>query len=499
MGAEDTGPGEQPASGKRRPKGNGAIPIRPGVIPNAFVFGRGDHVEIADAILRKLGPNPITYDVGRVWRYQPVEGIWSSLEEEVIEDTAASFAGCQLLRGDDGVLLINAATVKGARHVLRNRLLSEPGRVEFSNAPSGMAFVNGFVTVAHGTVSVLPHGPMHLARWRYEFAFNPSAAHPKLDAFLQEIFADVKDNEERRKRIALLQEFLGACLVGDATRYQRYLVMFARGGNGKSEVLRIFRACFPPGTVTSIEPQKWGDDKHAASLEGVRANLVDELPDDEIMGGHNVKRVVTGEPLTARRVYKDTITFAPRAGHVFASNVEMQSTDYSDGFWERPLVLVLSRKFRQSPKRVLEAAKSIVDLEMPGIIAWALEGAARAQVQRGYTEPASSTATLLEWRDDNDQVRGFVSDMKGGQGVTGRWSALILYEDYKEWSKRNGCAMMSNAKFGRRITANGLARKGRDHEGRYYMPVDETTANVTPEELAEAEHQAAIDEAARRG
>ncbi|MCL5459678.1 DUF5906 domain-containing protein, partial [Loigolactobacillus coryniformis] len=93
---------------------------------------------------------------------------------------------------------------------------------------------------------------------------------------------------------------------------------FATGGNGKSEVLRICRACFPPGTVTSIVPQKWSDDRHAAALEGVRANFCDELPDDEIMGGHSIKQVVTGEPLTARRVYKDTITFRPRAGHIFA-------------------------------------------------------------------------------------------------------------------------------------------------------------------------------------
>lgn len=490
MTVEPTTPSEGPGtngapSGKRKARGDGAIPIRPGI--GAITFARGDHVEIADAVLRKLGPDPITYDVGRVWRYCPIEGIWSSLEEEEIENTAAGFAGCVLTRGDDGVLLVNASTVKGARHVLRARLLSEPGRIEFSNAPAGMAFVNGFVTVARGAATIASHSPMNLARWRYEFDYKAGLAHPLLDAFLGEIFADVKDPLERAARIALLQEFLGACLVGDATRYQRYLVMFARGGNGKSEILRICRACFPPGTVTSIEPQKWGDDKHAAALEGVRANFVDELPDDEIMGGHNVKRVVTGEPLTARRVYKDTITFSPRAGHMFATNVEMQSTDYSDGFWERPLVLVLSRKFRQSPKRVLEAAKNVIAMELPAIIAWAIEGAARAQLQRGYTEPGSSSVTLLEWRDDNDQVRAYVGDMKGGRGLTGRWSALTLYEDYREWAKKNGCAVMSNAKFGRRIVANGLARRARDHEGRFYMPVDETTAEPTPEEVEEAE------------
>lgn len=449
----------------RKPRGE-VKGIRPDIVPGAVVFSRGDHVELADQVLRRLGPNPVTYDVGRVWRYRPVEGIWGALEEEHIEHEVAGFAGFPCTRGEGEPLSVNAATVKGARHVLRNRLLSEPGRIEFSAAPPGMAFVNGFVTVQNGVISLLAHGPMNLARWRYEFSYNPAAPHARLLAFLGELFADVQDPAERAARIALLQEFVGACLVGDATRYQRYLVLFAPGGNGKSELLRVCRACFPPGTVTSIEPQKWSDDKHAAALEGVRANFVDELPDDEIMGGHNVKRVVTGEPLTARRVYKDTITFAPRAGHIFATNVPIQSSDYSDGFWERPAVLLLSRKFRQSPHRRLEAARGVVDQEMPGIIAWALEGAARAQRQRGYTEPKSSGETLLEWRDDNDQVRGFVAD----QPITGRWAAVTLYEEYREWAKRNGCAIMSAAKFGRRITANGLARRERDASGRHYLP-----------------------------
>ncbi len=457
---------------RRATKGgtNGAgapvVPIRPDVDPQRVVFARGDHVEIAARVLDRLGPDPVTYDVGRAWRYSPARGVWEALDEELLEDIAGSFAGAPCTFGDGEPLRIGASAVKGARHILRNRLLADPARLTFSAAPAGMAFVNGFVTVAGGVVALAAHSPTRLARWRYEFTYDASAPCPRFLGFLGELFADVS-GEEREGRIALLQEFLGACLVGDATRYQRYLVMFAPGGNGKSELLRVCRACFPPGTVTSLEPQKWSDDRHAAALEGVRANFVDELPDDEIMGGHNVKRIVTGEPLTARRVYKDAITFSPKCGHIFATNVPIQSSDYSDGFWERPAVLLLSRKFRASPHRRLEAAKGIVEEELAGIVAWAIEGAARAQRLRGYSEPASSAATLLEWRDDNDQVRGFV----GEKPLGGSWEAATLYDAYREWAKASGCAVMSLAKFGRRLVANGLAERWRTATKRGYAPM----------------------------
>lgn len=473
--AEDGGaPAQKKPRGEKRGNAQG---IAPGIIPGAIYFARGDHVELAEQVHRRLGPNPITYDVGRVWRYQPVEGIWVALEEELVEHTVAGFAGSPCSRGEGEPLAINAATVKGTRHVLRNRLLSEPGRVEFGASPAGMAFVNGFVVVEAGEVRLLPHAPMHLARWRYEFSYQAASPAPRLLAFLDELFSSPGISpEEKAARIALLQEFLGACLVGDATRYQRYLVLFAGGGNGKSELLRICRACFPPGTVTSLEPQKWSDDRHVAALEGARANFVDELPDNEIMGGHNVKRVVTGEPITARRVYKDSITFIPRVGHMFATNVPIQSSDHSDGFWERPAVLLLDRKFRQSPQRRLEAARGIVEQELAGIVAWAIEGAARAQVQRGYTEPASSGKTLLEWRDVNDQVRGFIAD----EPITGHYNATTLYENYREWAKKNGCAVMSSAKFGRRLMATGLVQRDRDAKGRFYLPIDGVPAEPSP-------------------
>lgn len=467
----------EPADSRRRGKGGGrdvVSPIRPGITPGQTLFSRGDHVEISERVLEKLGPDPITFDVGEFWRYSPAVGIWTQIHGHEVRNAVSGFAGAPCAGDKETELRINASTTNGVEQVLRDRLLSEPGRVEFGAAPPGMAFANGFVTVRGGQVALIPHSPMHLARWRYEFDYRPEK-HPRLDAFLGEIFGDVADPLERAERIALIQEFFGICLIGEATLYQRYLVLFARGGNGKSELLRIARAMFPPGTVTSLEPQLWRDQRAAAALEGVRANFVDELPDDEIMGGANVKRVITGEPLTARRVYKDSITFSPRAGHIFATNVEIQSTDYSDGFWERPLVLVLSRKFRRDPRRVLEAARGVIDIELPAIIAWAIEGAARAQQQRGYTIPRSSGETLLEWRDDNDQVRAYVAD----EPITGRWKAETLYDSYREWAKKNGCAIMSSAKFGRRLTANGLAQRGRDSAGRFYDPAEHEVQGAT--------------------
>jgi P4 family phage/plasmid primase-like protien len=432
------------------------------VDPELHAFERGDQSELATATLEALGPEPLTFDAGEFFRYAPALGIWELVPGYVVRSTAERFAGCPV--GDKGdALKIAAATTLGVEALAKDRLQSIPDRVTFTGAPPGIAFRNGFVTVTEGRIEHLEHDLEHRARFAYPFDYQPEAPSPKLDLFLEQLFADV-DKYERDLRIMLLQEFIGACLVGEATRYQRYLVLFATGGNGKSELLKIARGIFPPDAVTSLPPQKWGDQFKAIMLEGKRANFCDELPDGEIMSGDSVKMVVTGEPVTGERKHRDPVTFKPIAGHILATNSPIRSTDQSVGFWRRPVVLPLTRKFDGAPERILEAGQAVLDAELPGVVTWALYGAARAQVQMGYTMPPSSSAVLSEWRDESDQVRGFAAE----QPIVEREQAALLYNRYKEWAKVNGIGAMSSTMFGRRIMSAGLYdREGKDV--RYYV------------------------------
>lgn len=437
--------------------------LRVAVTPGNTAFSRGDQKELADVTLRALGPNPLTHDAGEFWRYAPDRGIWEQLPGHLVRSTAASFAGCPV-GADQKPLKVQANTTSGAEALARDQLLSRPGAVSFGEASTGIAFANGFVTVRAGLVTVLPHAPEHRARHAYPFAYQ-EAPHPLLDRFLAELFADVSP-AEASARVALLQEFIGACLVGEAPRYQRYLILFATGGNGKSELLRIARGIFPPDAVTSLPPQRWADQFKAIMLEGKRANFCDELPDGEIMSGEAVKLVVTGEPIPGERKHKDAIVFRPVAGHIFATNSPIRSADQSEGFWRRPLVLPLTRRFDEAPSRALEAGQAVLDAELPAVVAWALRGAARAQLQRGYTLPDSALATVREWRDESDQVRAFAIE----KPIAGRMSATDLYKSYTSWARDNGVKVMSSTMFGRRLMAAEIADREILMGRRFYVP-----------------------------
>lgn len=414
-----------------------------------FCFERGDHVELADAALEVL--RPLAFADGAYWAYDAGMGIWVRTRVEKIRNTIASFAGMATAKA---TLKIKSVDIRGAEGVLRDSLLASGYAPDFSSAPAGLAFANGFVTVSRGSIVLGPHGPDNLARFAHPFDWVRGLAHPKLDRFFDEVFGDVPPSE-RLARAGLVQEFVGACLIGEATKYQKCLVLAGEGNNGKSQLLVVLRALMPRGTTISLPPQKWAQRFQIAELAGALANFVDEIPENDITGGEVFKSVITGEPITGERKYEQPFDLRPRAGHIFSANTLPGTVDHSGGFWRRFLVCPFNVDMKTLPTLRPDVGQEIVDAELPAIIAWALEGAARVQLASGYSVPPSSAAAVHQWMVDADPVRRFVETAcNASAGMT--CSGARLYDSFRLWSDQNGHKAMSSQKFLKRLSSIGV-------------------------------------------
>jgi P4 family phage/plasmid primase-like protien len=430
-------------------------------------FYRGDHAELAKATLEALGPAALTHDCGEFFAYDEARGIWSVIPAHVVRHTATGFAGCPVAsEKGDRALKIKVGDVRGAEALARDELLSRPNRVTFDTAPAGTAFANGFVIVHDGRAELRPHAPEHRARHGYPWAFSPwsPSATPRFGAFLDQIFADCSEIE-RADRIALLQEFAGACLVGDALRYQQCLFLFGPGANGKSALLDILRAMFPAEALCSLPPQRWIERFSLAGLEGKRANLVSETPSTEILDGNAFKAVITGDMVTAERKHRDPFEFKPVAGHIFSTNSAITTKDHTAGFWRRIIILPLTRRFDESDERRIAPQLEVIAAELAGVVAWAIEGAARAQQQARYTIPAQSAELLKKWRYDSNQVLLFILSRREDDVVSGE----DFYRQYKTWASENGHKnTLAHNNFGERVVQTGLYRRDRVGRGMVY-------------------------------
>lgn len=491
--AEGEGPGAAPADAPAPPPvdpsesdashratgTDGPAPLRQPATraPDAVLplFYRGSEPELAARMLDVLSTGPMTWDEGEFWRYDKALGIWQKLPTETLESVLVGFDGA-IVRGKKEVkpLSMSSRLAKGALQFARTILLTRTAKpVTFENVTPGLAFRNGFVTLdASGSLCLRPHAPTHRARHALPFDYAADAPRPMLLSFLEEVFGDC-DEQEKADRIACLQEFVGGALLGLSCKYEKALLLTGTGGNGKSQILAIAESVFPPDTVAHLPPQDWGERFRTVSLVGKLANFVPEIPSTDLTASNVLKSAITGEVLYAEKKGRDVFTFVPRAGHIFSANMLPATRDTSEGFFRRFVILSLTRKFSDSDERIERLGQKIAHAELPGLVAWALAGAARLERQRDYTVAEGSRREWELWREESDHIRTFLvqfdwkqhgSLSRGGWGV----SAAGFYEHYRGWCDRNGFSRVTSTTFGRRAEPTGLVVK-RVHDGRRFF------------------------------
>lgn len=423
------------------------------------MFIIGDQKEIADFMREDMGVDPLMHDEGDFWRYDTVGGVWSKIPYESLATLAASYSGSPVGRN---VVKISSSTCAGASEILEAQLRTEFPDQTFVNARRGIAFKNGFVVVRDGRVLFEPHAKENLCRFSFDFDYDETAPSPCLDEFLDEVFTPFNE-DDKAELISGIQQFVGASLIGEAPKYQKCLALFGSGGNGKSQVLEIARAAFPPGTVSALPPQEWGARFQLGRLVGKLANFCDEIPEHDITHGDVFKSVITGEPRHCDIKNKPMIEFTPLAGHIFSANVLPGSKDQSEAFWSRWIVIPLFRNFRTDPGRKLDVGKDIVSKERSAIVSWALRGAAAVQ-RAGKFEVADVSRRVIEdWRNAADPVRAFLldpdTDFDNGADTNGYIQASFFYTTFRNWCRNRGFAEMSVTSFGRRMGTCGLMEK----------------------------------------
>lgn len=402
------------------------------------------------------------FDRGALWRYDPAVGHWRAMEGHTVRMLVAGWDGQGVQVGDKvKPLRVSARTMHDVWRVVQDAR-AQPHFLD-GEAP-GMVFQNGFVRVSPGTgeVTLEPWAAETRATQGLPYTYAPGAVPERFVAFLESCFA-LNAPDDVADKIQCLREFIGVCLVGRATAFQKGLILHGTGANGKSTFQRIVAELFPAAMRTAIPPQDMGQEYRRALLAGSRLNVVAELPEAEIMEGESVKAMLAGDRMTARQIREAPFEFYPRAGHLFSANALPPTRDITHGFFRRWIVLDWNREFaldEQDPT----IGDEIIRTELGIIAAWALDGAGIAEARGALMVPRSAAAAVDEWRESSDQVASWLRERGAGWNGTPVdadtfTSAATLYADFRAWAERNGHARMAIIKFGKRLTALRIEKR----------------------------------------
>jgi putative DNA primase/helicase len=423
----------------------------------------GSEVEIAGQVLQVLenGGPQLAFDRGMLWGYDPATGIWSEVRPSQIYGVVSALDGALVGAGRDAhYLRIGARTCSNVVALVRS-YRDAPGWFDVSPI-GGVAFANGVAIVRNGAVELLPPDPDHRLLHQLPFDYDPVASCSTFEHVLDVAFDGTADATQRCQ---VLWEYVGACLIGQAVRYHKALLLYGEGANGKSTVLSVFSALFPSHARAAIPPQLMHKEYHRAALAEALINVVAEVPESDIVAAEAVKAFISGDEVVARRTYNDPFHFRPKAGNLWACNTLPGVRDFSDGFWRRWIAI----EFPNSIPPELQdegIGRHVIFNELPGVAAQALAAAARLDARGRLEPPPSSREARDQWRMRADQVAAYADAKLAVEPNAEPIAAQRLYDDYKVWALRNGYRPLSNRRFAERLRRLGYRRATKGPGGR---------------------------------
>lgn len=267
---------------------------------------------------------------------------------------------------------------------------------------------NGLFDVKKG--ELLPHDPAFRSSIQLPIAYDPDIPATEWETFEgQTLPPDCKG----------LIFKLAAWLMLPHKHVQKAVLLLGEGGNGKSTLLNALRAFVGRSNTASVALQKLEADKFSViRLLGKLVNICPDLPSTYLETTSTFK-ALTGfnDTIEGERKYiQDSIEFEPYCRLLFSANRPPRSSDDSQGFFDRWLVVPCEAQFRgtegekssdemaaflTSPRALSGALNRALDF----LLVIRKEGIAPTEsTTRAFEEFRETTDPLTVWLDRNTIV-----------------------------------------------------------------------------------------------
>jgi putative DNA primase/helicase len=317
---------------------------------------------------------------------------------------------------------------------------------------------NGIVNLQTGILAEA--APAQLITKLVPAQYAPGAACPLWIKFLNRIM------DENDGMIAYLQRAVGYALTG-STREQCLFILYGTGANGKSVFLETLSTmlndyAMRTPTDTLLVKRTGGIPNDVARLKGARLVTAVEADTNKKMAESLVKQITGGEKVTARFLHREWFEFTPEFKVFLATNHKPVITGTDHAIWRRIQLIPFTVTIPEEEQDKDLALK--LQNELPGILAWAVQGCLEWQKQ-GLNPAAEVVGATSTYRSEMDAVAGFLDDccvLNTDAFVT----IAGLYKAYSAWCDATRERALTKRELSSRLTERGY-RKRRGNGGKW--------------------------------
>lgn len=209
----------------------------------------------------------------------------------------------------------------------------------------------------------------------------------------------------------LIEEMIGYCLHRNC-RYQKMFLLSGFGKNGKSTLIDMIINLMGEENISALSLTDLQDKFKKAELQDKLVNICDDLSNEFIKDSQDFKKIITGGIMTLERKNQHPFKYRNYAKLIMAANEIPKSSDKSEGYYRRFIIVPLKAKFDSSnadfdpniaDKVQSEEARSY-------LLNIAIEALKRIKKRGGIIEITAANDNINEYKRDNDPILAFVED-----------------------------------------------------------------------------------------
>ena len=323
---------------------------------------------------------------------------------------------------------------------------------------------NGFLNV--DTLELENHSPDRKSIIQMPVEFKPEASPDKISAWL----TDCLNGDEEQER--LFYEAVGYTLL-QTTELQKMFFLLGRTQTGKSTAMHIIKGLIGEGNISAIELAPLDDEDNRfsrASIYDKIANFSCDISPKYLTGDGNIKKIVSGDPITGEYKFRSHFTFQPKCTLWAMANTLPPSGDKSDAWYQRLVILKFEKQFlsdgENKPDRKLKHKLTEPD-ELSGLLNVALLCGKDAVARGHFTQSQRNEQSIEEYKFLNDHVLKFISDLPDFENS----DDSKFYDSYKDWCEAEGIPKpLSKTRLADSTQRHGIKRIRKKENGdRYFV------------------------------
>lgn len=377
---------------------------------------------------------------------------WESVNDEVFKDFLGNVA-----------FKMGVDKFDAKHHLFKDELyrqfLTDAGLKEIKSA-NGTTLINlnnGTFEITPKRQDLRPFEKSDFLTYQLPFEYNSEAVAPQFKNFLDEVLPEPELQN-------ILAEYLGYIFVKNSVlKLEKVLLLFGTGANGKSVLFEILMALLGSQNVTNYSLQSL-----TAENGNSRAMLVNKLLNyaSEINGkleSNIFKLLISGEPVEARLLYKNTQIISDYARFMFNCNELPKEVENTNAFFRRFIILPF-RVTIPPNKQDKELSHRIIETELSGVFNWVLDGLTRLLKNKDFSQSSIVQNEVLQYQKESDSVMMFLEDENYQRSVKQDRPLKDVFLEYKSYCLENGYRLCSNRTFSTRLRKNGFTVE-RKHYG----------------------------------